>query len=161
MNIQKDIIAEIQYHEGIRREQRAAQGIVVMFVFLVIGILGGLYWKFVHDQPVELIVIAAPEHAKVIPPQAEPQQALRILNLNNPAAAAEAEQQDRTAQIIAPEPESLGLPEQSITQEDDQARLARLQQKILAGLEIPETEPEQPAANPEQLEAEILDDLKS
>ena len=145
-DIQKDIIAEMQRHEGLKRDRHAALGIVLAFLGLVVAVVGGLYWLFVHSQPPELIVIAPREDAKIVPEQAPAQEALRILNLNNPEATAQAEAQDEAVQVDAPEPEATrAVPAQNdptAPQEDDETRLERLQQKILAGLKMPETPPE-------------------
>ncbi len=163
---QKDIIAEMQRLASDKRDKRFIHGIAILFPVLVVCILGGVYWAVELRQPPELIIIAAPENVKIVPEQAEPQEALRILSLNDPEASTEAAMQDADIQIVAPEselvPELLSVPENDNAlpeNMDDQARLERLQQKILAGLTEQEVTPEE-TPDTEALKAEIVEGLK-
>ena len=159
--IQKDIIADMHRHAGNKRDKSFVHGILVVFVLLVAVILGWVYWALELNQPSELIVIAAPENAKVVPKQEEPQDGLRVLSLNDPEAAAEAAEADEAVRVVPPKAEEVLMTLPIPKLPDDEERLARLQQKILAGLETEQklTDPDL-AGEAEALKTQIIESVK-
>lgn len=159
--IQKDIIADMHRHAGNKRDKSFVHGVIVVFVLLVAGIFAWVYWALELNQPSELLVIAAPESAKVVPEQEEPQDGLRVLSLNDPEAAAKAAKADDEVRVVPPQAEEVlvDLPIPKLP--DDEERLARLQKKILAGLETePQVAEPDLAGEANALKTKIIESVK-